>query len=101
MTEEKLIGPVEVVREEDGYWYHPGIPDFDEDAEAGRAWLEAQGLKVIGSHMDSDLESIPTGKTTRLTAWAGSLRRRPVMTGSCLAFSTQTTARMCSGHAAR
>jgi hypothetical protein len=48
MPEEKLIGPVEVVRDEDGYWYHPDIPDFDEDAEAWKAWLEAQGLKVTG-----------------------------------------------------
>ncbi len=33
MPEEKLIDPVEVVRDEDGYWYHPNIPDFDEDAK--------------------------------------------------------------------
>ncbi len=34
MPEEKLIGPVEVVRDEHGYWYHLDIPGFDEDAEA-------------------------------------------------------------------
>ena len=59
MSEEKLIGPVDIARDEDGYWYHPNIPDFDEDAEAWKAWLDAQGLKVIGWHMDSDLESHP------------------------------------------
>ncbi|MNP66760.1 hypothetical protein D3C76_1625040 [compost metagenome] len=59
MGEEKLIGPVEVVRDADGYWYHPDIPEFDEDAEAWKAWLEAQGLKVIGWHMESDLEAHP------------------------------------------
>lgn len=59
MPEEKLIGPVDVVRDEDGYWDHPNIPDFDEDAEAWKSWLDAQGLKVIGWHMDSDLESHP------------------------------------------
>ena len=59
MPEEKLIGPVDVVRDEDGYWYHPNIPDFDEDADAWRSWLEAQGLKVTGSQMDSALESHP------------------------------------------
>lgn len=59
MPEEKLIGPVEVVRDEDGYWYHPGIPEFEEDHEAYIAWLDGQGLKVIGWHMDSDLEAHP------------------------------------------
>lgn len=54
-----LIQPAQVERDGDGYWYHPGIPDFDEDHEAWNAWLEAQGLKVIGWHMESDLESHP------------------------------------------
>jgi hypothetical protein len=59
MPEEKLIGPVDVVRDEDGYWDHPNIPDFDEDAEAWKSWLDALGLKVTGWHMDFDLESHP------------------------------------------
>ncbi|WP_323158272.1 hypothetical protein [Pseudomonas viridiflava] len=59
MPEEKLIGPVEVTRDEDGYWDHPGIPDFDEDHAAYKAWLDGQQLKVVGWHMDSDLESPP------------------------------------------
>ncbi|MEE5149051.1 hypothetical protein V2J91_23435 [Pseudomonas alliivorans] len=59
MPEENLIGPVEVTRDEDGYWYHPGIPDFDEDHAAYKTWLDGQQLKVVGWHMDSDLESHP------------------------------------------
>ena len=59
MPEGKLIGPVEVTRDEYGYWYHPGIPDFDEDHAAYKAWLDGQQLKVVGWHMDSDLESHP------------------------------------------
>jgi len=59
MPEEKLIGPVDVVRDEDGYWYHPGIPEFDEDHEAYKAWLDRQNLKVVGWHMESDLKAHP------------------------------------------
>lgn len=59
MPEEKLIGPIEVVRDEHGYWYHPGIPEFDEDVEAYKSWTDSQGLKVVGWHMDSDMESHP------------------------------------------
>jgi hypothetical protein len=43
MPEEKLIDPVEVVRDSDGYWYHPGIPDFDEEHETYKVWLDTQG----------------------------------------------------------
>ncbi|MCO8161024.1 hypothetical protein NJC38_02520 [Pseudomonas sp. 21LCFQ010] len=60
MPEEmKFIGPIEVARDQDGWWYHPDIPDFDEDHDAWKAWLAAQQLKVVGWHMDSDLESHP------------------------------------------
>lgn len=40
MPEEKLIGPVYVGRDEDGYWHHPGIANFDEDHVAYKAWLD-------------------------------------------------------------
>ncbi|WP_116827357.1 hypothetical protein [Pseudomonas syringae] len=59
MPEEKLIGAGEVTRDEGGYWYHPGIPDLDEDHAAYKAWLDGQQLEVVGWHMDSDLESPP------------------------------------------
>lgn len=57
--ETALIEKAEVARDENGYWSHPDIPEFDEDFDAFKAWLETQGLKVVGWHMDSDLESHP------------------------------------------
>lgn len=59
MPEEKLIGPIEVARDNDGWWCHPSIPNFDEDIDAYQAWLKQQKLKVIGWHMDADLDSHP------------------------------------------
>lgn len=41
-----LIQPVPVVRDEEGYWVHPGEPDFHEDGAAYRDWLERQGLET-------------------------------------------------------
>lgn len=41
-----LIQPMPLERDADGWWSHPGIPDFDEDINAYRAWLEAQGLDI-------------------------------------------------------
>ncbi|WP_256590458.1 hypothetical protein [Pseudomonas sp. Irchel 3A18] len=56
MPEEmKLIGPVEVVRDESGYWGHPDEPNFDENHAAFKAWLVAQGLEVTQWHMDADI----------------------------------------------
>ena len=99
MPEETLIGPVEVTRDEDGYWYHPGVPDFDEDVEAYKVWLAVQGLEVTGWHMESALESHPySGKTTQPIALAGNL---PPPSGTdcfLLGSSTRTTAHMCNGH---
>lgn len=57
--ESKLIGPVEVVRDSDGWWWHPQVPNFDEDIDAYKAWLSEQKLRVVGRHMDSDLEDHP------------------------------------------
>jgi len=55
------FGPVEVVRDDDGYWFHPGIPDFggDEDPAPYSAWMAKQGLERKGWHLDSDLEDHP------------------------------------------
>lgn len=36
---------VPVVRDAEGYWSNPGIPDFCEDWTAFSAWLEAQGIE--------------------------------------------------------
>ena len=57
----KPFGPLEVVRDDDGYWFHPGIPDFggDEDPAPYIAWMAKQGLERKGWHLDSDLEDHP------------------------------------------
>ena len=42
-----LIQPMPVQRDETGCWWHPGMPEFDEDHRAEyRAWLDAQGLET-------------------------------------------------------
>lgn len=48
MPEEiKLIQPVPVVRDDEGMFYHPDMPDFDEgDGEKCKAWVAEQGLEV-------------------------------------------------------
>ncbi|MGF6152031.1 hypothetical protein [Pseudomonas fluorescens] len=57
----KQIGPAEVVRDKDGYWWHPGIPKFDggEDPAPYHAWLKEQALEMKWWGMDSDLDSHP------------------------------------------
>ena len=43
---QKLIEAAEVKRDEDGIWYHPDLPEFDEGQEKEyRAWIAAQGLE--------------------------------------------------------
>lgn len=48
MTEEiKLIQAVPVVRDDEGMFYHPDMPDFDEgEGERCRVWIAEQGLEV-------------------------------------------------------
>lgn len=62
MPEEmKLIGPVEVVRDKDGWWCHPGIPGFGgtEDPAPFKTWVVEQGLELKTWDMDSDLVEHP------------------------------------------
>jgi len=40
------IGPMPVERDENGWWSHPGIPNFDEDHKSFSAWVKAVGLEV-------------------------------------------------------
>lgn len=49
MPEEiKLIGPAEVIRDENGMFRHPDMPDFDEgDGDKCKAWIAEQGLEVV------------------------------------------------------
>ncbi len=62
MPEESvLINAAAVDRDKDGWWYHPGIPDFGggEDPAPYIAWTKTQGLELKGWHMDSDLDGHP------------------------------------------
>lgn len=53
-----LIGPVPVERDQDGWWEHPGLPDFDEDDHAAfRAWITERRLELRQWLMESDLNS--------------------------------------------
>lgn len=38
--------PVEPERDENGYWCHPGVPDFGEDQTALSNWIYEQGLTI-------------------------------------------------------
>ncbi|WP_433899380.1 hypothetical protein [Pseudomonas sp. PSE1(2024)] len=73
MPEDKLIGPVEVARDENGFWWHPGIPAFDggEDPAPYHAWLKEQGLELTYWGMDSDLDSHPyyNGSAAHCIGW--------------------------------
>jgi hypothetical protein len=48
MPEEiKLIQVAPVVRDENGFFQHPDLPDFDEgDGDKSKAWIAEQGLEV-------------------------------------------------------
>ena len=53
MTE--LIQAVPVVRDADGTFFHPGMPDFDEgDGDLYKAWLKAQELEVTHANLESE-----------------------------------------------
>jgi hypothetical protein len=42
-----LIEPVPVIRDENGFFHHPGLPDFDEgDGDKCKAWIAEQELEV-------------------------------------------------------
>lgn len=50
----KLIQPVTVERDQDGYWDHPDLPAFAENPEAFHAWIDAQGLALQHWSMERD-----------------------------------------------
>lgn len=54
-----LIQAMEVVRDESGWWSHPGIPDFDESAERYYAWKAEQGLETRHVELDSERDDHP------------------------------------------
>ena len=51
-----MVQPVPVARDEVGYFWHPDMPNFDEDQHAYLAWVEAQGLQL----KIDDLEDYPS-----------------------------------------
>lgn len=55
-----LIGPVVAVRDADGWWSHPGIPDFDEGQEAEYAtWIKAQELVTTYRCLEGENDTHP------------------------------------------
>lgn len=48
-----LLQPAPVERDSDGWWSHPGVPDFHEEQVAEyKAWLVAQGLEISYSSLE-------------------------------------------------
>jgi len=44
-----------VIRDEEGYWSNPGIPDFGEDDAASyQEWYEKQGLEIARKSLDDE-----------------------------------------------
>nr|WP_314540090.1 hypothetical protein [uncultured Massilia sp.] len=58
-AETTLIQPMPVQRDELGHWSHPGIPDFDEDHAAYKAWLQAQGLEIKYRMLEDEADDHP------------------------------------------
>jgi hypothetical protein len=59
MNSVKLIQPLPVERDAQGFWSHPGIPNLDEDYEAYRKWLDAQGLETTYALLESEPDDHP------------------------------------------
>jgi hypothetical protein len=66
----KPFGPVEVLRDKDGWWYHPSVPDFGggEDPAPYIAWVAEQGLELKGWHSGDELGELPE-EDAACTAW--------------------------------
>lgn len=56
----ELIKPAEVQRDTEGYWSHPGIPEFEEGEEDKfKAWVDSQGLVLSVDHLEDENEDHP------------------------------------------
>lgn len=56
----KLMTAVEVKRDPEGFWYHPGLPDFDEGQESEYLqWLKDQSLVTKFAMLESEDENHP------------------------------------------
>ena len=58
-----LIQPAPVERDAQGWWSHPGIPNFDEDMNAWRAWIDAQGLDIKYKMLEDEPEEHPVWRS--------------------------------------
>lgn len=54
-----LIQPLPVQRDDTGWWWHPGLPDFDEDHQAYKAWMIAQGLETCFHSLENEDDNHP------------------------------------------
>ncbi|MFJ2989994.1 hypothetical protein ACIPF8_19180 [Collimonas sp. NPDC087041] len=55
-----LIQPLPVVRDSDGFWFHIGVPNFDEgEDEQYKAWLKSQGLATKFKKLDGEDDTHP------------------------------------------
>lgn len=59
ISQQELIQPVAVERDADGYWTHPGLPNFGEDYSASREWMGAQGLDYSRRFLEDESEDHP------------------------------------------
>ncbi|MEQ7920201.1 hypothetical protein ABQX22_13485 [Xanthomonas sp. WHRI 1810A] len=64
------FGPVEVVRDTGGWWWHPDIPNFGdgEDPAPYTAWVAEQRLQVKGWHSGDEIYDLPD-EDAACTAW--------------------------------
>lgn len=54
-----LIQPAPVVRDENGMFWHPDLPDFEEgDGEKSRQWTAEQGLTIRHAALEDAAEAI-------------------------------------------
>jgi hypothetical protein len=75
MMNNEMIQPMDVVRDKDGWWSHPGIPDFGEDMARYKAWLAAQGLETTFKMLEYEPDTHPVWQayfdegSTDVSAW--------------------------------
>lgn len=66
----KIFGPAEVVRDKDGWWWHPDVPDFGEGENPAPylAWVAEQRLELKGWNAGDETYELPE-EDAACTAW--------------------------------
>lgn len=56
------FGPVEVARDEDGWWWHPALNELgdSEDPALYKAWVAERNLELKGWHIGDELDQHPS-----------------------------------------